>query len=592
MAFEKIQFLPGYYTEATHIDIPNRYRFGNHVRFWEGFPRKIGGAVKQGIDIFLGICRGMVPWVDLAGNKYIALGTNIKLYIDQGGTLFDITPITASGTYGNNPLTTVASSNIVTIHHVAHGQAVGDYIILSGATVVNGVTLNGEYIVNSITDANNFTVIANQTASGSGSGGGAAILYSYELPIGAVSTTPLGGWGSGTWSESSWGTARTDSSFLNFARTWSGGNYGEDLIYSPRDGAIYVWLASGGTSTRAVTISQAPVTNKFVLISPQNRYVIAMGAYDGTDSNPMFIAWCSQNDYTDWVPTIQNTAGDTQLSSGNLIMTAVLARDSIIISTDTTIYQMYPDSTFVFGFKIIGVGGCISPNGMVQFNGIVYWMGSNQFYSYDGNINILQCDVRSYVFDNLDVLQAYKIYGFVNSQWNEIWWYYPSTSSPDGECDSYVAYDYVQNCWHFGTRNMTAGYDRSVVINNPVSAGSNGCVYGIESGTDEDGIAMPTLLQSGAPQISAGNNYVYVRKYIPNMISQTGTLNLTVSTRYYPQDQLPQDSPTYVISSNSEYFGVRQRGDEFYLTYENEQLGSDFWIGNPEIQIIPTGSRF
>lgn len=592
MPFELLQFSPGYYTEATAIDASTRYIDGDHVRFWKGFPRKIGGSVKFGIDQFLGYCRGLTPWVDLKGNDYLAVATNIKLYISQGGTLFDITPIVESGTYGINPLTTTLDSNVVNINQNSHNQEVGNYIILSNASTFNGVTLNGEYAVNTIVDTNNFTVIANQIATGSGTGGGSIIEYQYELPIGAQSTSPLGGWGSGTWGEGTWGTPRANSGFIDYALTWSGSNYGEDLVYSPRDGGIYIWLASTGLNTRATLISQAPVTNKFVLVSPQNRYVIAMGAFDGTENNPLFVAWCSQNDYTDWTPTIQNTAGDTQLSSGNLIMTACLVNNAILISTDTTIYQMYPDSEFVFGFQVMGNGACISPNGMVEFNGIAYWMGANQFYVYNGAINILPCDVQSFIFDNIDTLQFYKVYAFVNSEWNEIWWYYQDIHSTTTDCNRYVVYNYVDNIWHYGSRNMSAGYDRSVVTTAPVSASTNGYVYEIESGTDEDGAPLSTYLKSGAPQVLAGNRFSYIRKFIPNMISQTGNIDLTISTRYYPQDQDPQNSPTYVLTPTTEYFGVRQRGDEFYLTYTNAQIGSDFWMGNPEVQIIPTGSRF
>lgn len=589
MPYQKLIYLPGYYTEGSNIDSFNRYIFGNHVRFFKGFPKKIGGSVRSGVDSFLGICRGIEPWSTLSDIKYTAIGTNLKLYIDEGGTLFDITPIRLTTTAGTNPITTTMGSTIITVHDVANGANINDFVTISGATAVGGITPNGNFQIASIIDADNYTVDTHMIATSGAVGGGTVVMLAYEIHVGNADTQPLGGWGAGFWGQGTWGTPRDNSGFINFARTWSGNNYGEDLIYSPRDGAIYLWTASTGVSVRAAVISEAPATNKYVLVSPEDRYIISMGSNDGVDSDPMLIRWSSQNDFTDWTPTSINTAGDKRLSDGNLIICAVITRGSTIISTDTTVYQMYADTTFVFAFKALGVGGCISPNGMIEFNGVVYWMGSNNFYSYDGNINIINCDVRSYVFDNLNTLQSYKVYAWVNSAWNEIWWFYADNTS--NECNRYVAYDYVENTWHFGSRNMTAAHDRSVVQPTPISTGSNGNIYSLESGVDEDGIPMDTLLQTGSQQIGQHNNYALVKKILPNFKTLVGTTTMAVQIRLYPQDPNPVTTTPYTVTASTILFSPRIRGDEFSLIYQNSVLGSDFYMGTPEAQIIATGAR-
>lgn len=586
MPFQKLNFLPGTYSEASRIDAANRYIDGDKTRYFKGFPKKLGGSTKTTMTVFLGICRGIRNWVTLSDKKYIGIGTNLKLYIDQGGTLTDITPIRDSGTLANDPITTTMSSASVSIADTAHGLAVGDYVSFSGATAVSTITVSGEYTVTTVTSADVYTITASSTAAATATGGGAAVAFSYQIPVGAVSTSPLAGWGAGTWSGSTWGTPRSNSGFLQFARTWSGGNYGEDLVFSPRDGGIYQWVAASGLSTPAAIVSGAPITNKFVLVSPEDRYIIAMGAHDGSNPDPMLIRWSSQDDATDWTPSTTNTAGDKRLSEGNLIMTAVSSRGQIIISTDTTIYAMYPDSEFVFAFKTLGIGGCISPNGMVEHNGVVYWIGADNFYKYDGTIQIMPCDVRSYVFDNLNALQSYKVYAWVNTEWNEIWWYYQDNNGT--ECNRYVCHDYQQNIWHYGSRAMTAGMDKGVVMSNPVSTGANGYVYALESGTDEDGVAMLSTYTTGSPQDH--NRYSYIRKLIVNYKTLIGNMSVAFGTRYYPQGTTTT-SADYIITSATQYVCPRIRGDEFNMIFTSNQLGADFWGANLELEVIGTGSR-
>ena len=589
MPYEKLNILPGYYTEASKIDLANRFVNGNHVRFYKGFPRKVGGTLKSTPNTFLGLCRRIQPWVTLTDEKYIALGTNLKLYINSGGLYFDITPIRLTvNPVAANPFTTTMGSEIVTVVDMANGAVVGDFVTFSGATAVGGITIDGIYQIQSIIDANTYTIMAASPASSGATGGGSVVIATYQLSVGAADTTANIGWGAGPWGEGTWGTPRDSSGDFQYARTWSISPYGEDLVVSPRDGAIYRWLASDGLDTPAALVSAAPATNKYVLVSPEDRFTIAFGAFDGSESDPLLIRWDSQDDINDWTPTTTNTAGDKRLSDGNLIMTAVSTRGAIIISTDTTVYSMAPDSTFVFAFTTLGLGGVLSPNGMVENNGIVYWFGIDNIYIYDGTIQVLPCDVRDFVYSNLNTLQAYKIYAAVNIQWNEIWFLYPDNNS--NENNRYVAVNYLDGSWHYGSWVRTAWADKGVVTNEPIATDANGNLLYHETGTDDDGVPLVTSLTTGNIQIQDRNKFAYIKKIIPNFKSVVGNTSVAIQTQLYPQSN-PQTSQAYIINSSTTVISTRARGDEFSLTFASGDIGVNFWMGNVEIEYIATGVR-
>jgi len=606
-------FLPyprkiGYYTEGTAVDSGDRWVMGNHVRFYEGFPQKYGGWEKSVPTSFLGKCRGMWQWVTLTGEKMIAIGTNLKLYLYSGGMYYDITPFRAGTTLGDpaltDPFTTTMGDTIVEVEHVGHNVEVGDFIHFDNATTVGGIDPNGEWRVLEVIDSDHYTFDSGQVASSSATGGG-TVDWDYEIHIGPENTEPALGWGSGTWGDDTWGTPRASSTFTESARTWTLRNWGEDLICNPRGGGIYIWDASSGTSTRATVIAAAPETALGIEISTEDRYLIAYGAHDGADPDFMLVRWCSQNDYNDWTPTTTNTAGDFRLSDGNQIMCAISARGQIVISTDTTIYAMVPDQQFVFGFDAKGGNGVISPNGMTQIDGLVFMIVTNNFYVYDGTIKVLPCDVRNYVFRNINRGQAFKIYVQMNTEFNEFTILYPSSDSMEN--NRYVAYDYVQpdpitgevGHWHFGELNRTAMLDHGAATQKPVMTGSDEddggdqeeqYLYTHETGVDADGEPMDTLLLSGALRTDDRNRFVFIKKFVPNFKTLVGTTQLTLTAQKWQQSSVVITKGPYDIVSSTTFIGTKLRGGQFTVQYSNSQIGSNFWIGTPDIQIIDSGA--
>ncbi len=591
MAFEKLTFLPGIYSESTPLDASNRFIDGNLVRFYKGFPQTVGGWTRITFNVFLGVCRGLNQWVALDSTQYAGLGTNLKLYVFEGGTYNDITPFYATGTLGTNPFTTTIGSPSVTVTDMVNPQAVGNYVIFSGATTVGGLDLNGEFTVTTVVNDTTYTITASMNASSSTTGGGSSVAYSYEIPIGLVDTIAVGGWGAGPWGAEAWGTPRSSSNIYQYARTWTLGNYGEDLLASYRDGGIYQWVASTGLGVRAAIVANAPLTNKNIMVWAENRFVFSLGAYDGIESNPMLVRWNSENDLTDWTPTTLNTAGDFQLSTGNEIMCGVIMQGQALISTDTAIYGMFPDSQFVFDFRVLsGNGtGCISPNGMTQTNGVVFWVSTNDFYIYDGTVRVLPCDVRSFVFNNLNTQQAYKIYAYINTSFNEVIWLMPLFGSLEN--NYYVAINYTDGTCHYGLMARTAGIDKGAVLTNPSLTDPNGVFYAHESGIDADGLAMNAYIQTGNVQLANRNAFVYLKQVLPYFKFITGVVNLSVITQDTPQDPAPTTNGPYPITATTERVNLRARGDEVALLYQGNGTGVSFNIGTPQVEILPSGVR-
>lgn len=423
---------PGIYTEQTERGAKGFWRDGDKVRFRQGLAEKIGGWVRLSPQ-FAGLARRMRDWTSLDGKNWTAIGTEAKLYLWQDGsppTLFDITPIRRTATI-LGPFTTTGGSAIVTVADPNHGAQAGDYVRFANAIAGDGITIDGEYTVASVVDQNSYTIVHSATASMGQSGLGGTVDIEYDISVGASSATTATGYGTGPYGAEGYGAARTASTAIQSIRTWTLDNWGEDLLACPRGGAIYWWDRSKGTSTRAVALAgDAPPINEGVIISQRDRHVIALGAYDffNDQIDPLLIRWSSTEDLNDWVPTSTNTAGDLRLYSGSKIVTGVRSRLELIVFTDVSVHTLpFIGGLDVFGLNIVGENvSILGPNCAVPVDSRVFFMAEADFYVYDGIVRVVPCTVRNLVYDNLNLDQKDKIYGGLNREFNEIWWFYPS----------------------------------------------------------------------------------------------------------------------------------------------------------------------
>jgi hypothetical protein len=420
---------PGLYTEQTERGAVGRWYSADKVRFRKGLAEKIGGWVRLDPQ-FLGICRRLKDWSSLDAKKWAAVATDTKLYLWQDEVLYDITPIRDSGTL-TAPFDTVNTSSTVTVNHVNHGAQVGDYVRFNNAIAGGGLTVDGEYQIQSIIDIDSYTITDDETATSTANNTGGTPNYEYDISAGASSAVTATGYGTGPYGREGYGNARTGSTLVLGIRTWSLDTWGEDLLASPRGGAIYWWDRSKGTGVRATALlGDAPPNNEYMIVSQRDRHIIALGAYDYFNSafDPLLIRWSSTEDLNDWVPTATNTSGDLRLYSGSKIVAGVRSRLETVIFTDVSVHTLpFVGGFDVFGLNIIGENvSILGPNCAVPVDHRVLFMAESDFYVYDGILRVVDCSVRNYVYDNLNVAQKDKIYGGLNREFNEVWWFYPS----------------------------------------------------------------------------------------------------------------------------------------------------------------------
>ena len=611
---KKVQITPGVNRENTRYANEGKWYESDKVRFRQGTPEKIGGWQRFSADTFLGVCRSLFNWVTLGGQNLIGVGTNLKFYVERGGAYFDITPIrdTASLT---NPFDTTNGSPIVLVTDTAHGGITGDFVTFSGATAVGGLTLNGEYQITVLT-ANTYNITASSNASGTATGGG-TVSAAYQINIGNELAVPFSGWSAGGFGLGTWGFGGTTTVEM---RLWSQSNFGEDLIFAPRGGGLFYWDASSGVTTRAVNVSSlsgasaVPTVVNYVVVSDVNRFVLAFGCNEIGSStlDPMLIRWSDQEDAGMWTPSATNQAGSLRLSRGAEIISALQARQEILVWTDTSLYSLqYLGAPDVWGAQILGDNISIAgPNSVVYANSIAYWMGRDKFYRYDGTVVPLPCDVRRYVFNDFNQDQYYQVFAGTNQSFNEVWWFYCSADST--EVDRYVVYNYVENLWHYGTLRRTAWIDAKL-RDYPIAATYSHNLVLQEIGTDcnETGTAFPinAYILSSEFDMDDGDHFVLINRVLPDVTFEGSTADspaITMTLLPLSNSGSGYNSPlseggnssnaitrtaTIPIEKFTGQVFTRVRGRQFAMKVESTALGVSWQLGASRLDMKLDGRR-
>ncbi len=556
----------------------------------------------QDQNCYEGFARAVHDWSDLGDEQWLAIGTDVKLYVVNEGILSDITPLRETETL-SGPFDTTALSREVTVNDTNHGAAIGDYVTFSGSTTVAGLDLNQEFIIQTVPDANTYTIEADFPADSTVvGGGGAAVTAEYQIPVGSASGGTVQGWGAGPYGGGEYGIGVAGTGILVALRIWSLDNFGEDLLASPNEDTLFHWDRSAGAGIRAVVVPTAPATIQRMLISPQARHVIAFGAGTGSFQVPgapdkLLIRWADSEDFTDWIATTTNLAGDLRLDVGSQIITAIESRGDIIIFTDESLHALqFIGGTLVFGLRHLGQSvSIIGPNAAVDVNGIVIFMGEDDFLMYDGVLRVLPCEVRNQVFDDLNQAQGDKVYCSVNKVFTEVWWFYPSAQSEVN--DRYVKWNYKDNVWDFGTIDRTAFHDSSRFLNGKPYGTQGGKVFQHETGVDdadENGVlqAMSSRLESGDVEVDPNGRYMmHVGAMIPDFKELTGSIDLTLRGRGYPQRTALQSKGPFTITSSTERQALRIRSRQVSFLIESDALGDDWRMGTWRLEARPHGRR-
>ena len=628
MPLQKFIFNPGINKEGTDYTAEGGWFDGNLVRFRKGLPEKIGGWQKYIQTSYEGTGRKLHGWVDLDGTKLLGLGTRFKLYIQEGTSYNDITPIRSTTGAGDVTFSATDGSSTLTVTDTAHGANEGDFVTFSDATSLGGnitaAVLNQEYQIATVPSTSTFTITAKDTsgatvtANSSDSGnGGSSTVGTYQITTGLDVFVDGTGWGVGAWSSGAWGStsALTDANQL---RLWSMDNFGEDLISNPRAGSVYYWDKTNGLSTRAVALSSisganlVPTKALQVIVSDIDRHVLVLGADPinaaGTartgSIDPLLIAFSDQENATEFEPKSTNTAGSLRCSAGSEIIGGLRARQETLIWTDVALYSLqFIGPPLTFGLNLINEGvSLIGPNGAVNTPAGVFWMDKKGFYSYGGNVTPVPCSVKSYVFDDFNEGQAFQVFAFVNKQFNEVGWFYCSAASL--VIDRFVAYNYEEQTWNIGQLSRTAWLDEGIVAFPRAAGKSNSShfLFQHETGHDDDGSPMTNVfIESADFDIGDGEEFQFIRRCIPD-IKFTGsgenqTINVVVKARNFPGSDLTTDQTTAITSSTTK-IDTRARGRQAVVRFESDddavtdsQLGVGFRVGGTRLDIQPNGRR-
>jgi len=516
-----------------------------------------------------------------------------------------------------DPITTADESTTVTITDTGHGATTGDWVVLSGAAATGGVTaadLNSMagYQVTVLT-VNTYTITVPSAATSTVSaGGGNAVVIKYLVGIsgglGAQSSDPALGWGVGGWGLEGWGQPRSasasDVSLDN--SSWSLSLWGEDLIATVRNGAIYYWDTSAGTNNRAVLVSSlasadsVPTIARVTTVSFPDRHFIAGGctSYSTGNVDDMLVRWSTQEDFTNFKPTSTNTAGDQRLQIGTKIVAIVNAREETIISTDEAIYGMtFVGAPFIFSFRLLATdAGAAGLNTMISVDGNVMWMGKRNFFRYDGIVKELPCSVQYYVFDRMQNRYIDKVVVGHNKRFKEVTWFYVSNDNTAGttnpENDSYVTYNYAENAWTVGTMDRTVWNDSFGAKTEPFAFDPDGYLYNHETGTSDNGAAMTSFIEGSPREITADGTELYmVDKVVPDVTMSANTnLFLYMNTRKYPNATETTKGP-FTITSSTEKVSTRAKGRQIALKFESTGATDEWTLGDFRANVRGDGMR-
>ena len=609
-------------TISANFSIAGGWYASQLVRFRQGFPEKMGGWIPTSLNTYLGICRSLFNWSSLAGNSVIGVGTNLKFYVNSGGNFYDITPIRGTVTL-TNPFTAIAGQSTITVSATAHGAITGDFVTFSGATGLGGnitaAVLNQQYQI-VVTNANTFNFTATATANAadaSGSPGGGTVTATYQINTGPAIQVPLFGWGAGTWSSGSWGNGASTTIDL---RLWSQTNFGQDLIFCPMGGGIYYWSYAGGFTSPAVNIStlsgasDVPTVANFIFVSDASRFVFAFGtnALGTSTLDPMLVRWSDQESVTLWTPSATNQAGDIRLSRGSKLVACVQNRQEIVVWTDTSVYSFqYVGTPAVWSSNIVGDNiSIMSKNSAILAAGTTYWMGIDKFYKYNGTVSTLRCDLREYIYANINQNQTQQIFAGTVEGFNEIWWFYCSGTSTT--INSYVVYNYQDDIWYYGSLGRTAWID-STTLTYPVAATYNNTLVFQENGLDDNtnGTSYPidSYIQSSEFDVQFGNSFAFINRILPDVTFRKSTAaNPQVTMTLTPMQNSGSgyNSPQATGGTNiatvtrtatapiEQFTGqvfLRVRGRQMIFQIEGNQLGLQWQIGTPRIELKLDGRR-
>jgi len=376
-------------------------------------------------------------------------------------------------------------------------------------------------------------------------------------------------------------------------------------------GGIPISTSSDGSGTQSISLlMDVPLFQNYLQVSDSSNFVIVFGTndYGSSTLDPMLIRWSDEQSTVVWYPDITNQAGSVRLSHGSQIVTAIQTRQEIVVFTDAALYSMqYLGPPYVWGVQLLSENTTIiGPNAAVLASGVIYWMGIDKFYMYDGRAQTLSCDLRRFVFQDMNYYQNEQVYCSTVEGFNEVWWFY--VSGTGNQINSYVVYNYLEKNWYYGTMARTAWLD-TTLQNNPIAATYNGYLLNQEDGVDDNETGTPApidaYISSSEFDVGDGDHFVFIDRILPDLTfsgSTSGTSPITTMTLYALTDsgsgvtQTYNNNVAYTAAYNitEEFTGqvyTRIRGRQMILKMESNKVGTTWQLGAPRFNMRPDGRR-
>jgi hypothetical protein len=641
MPLQQVRFLPGIDKENTAVGAQGRWVDSDNVRFRYGLPEKVSGWSSLITDTIVGVCRKQHAFVDISGNRYVALGTDKFLLIYFEGQLYDITPVRT--TLSSATIATTDTSAVCEITTgTPHGLIAGDIVLLENVTLPGGTGYvdadfeNKLFQVTGITSTTVFTITQSTAATATVATGGSIDVIPYEN-VGPAEQSYGYGWGTDTWGAGGWGDASSAQDVILEPGLWSLDNFGQVLIATIANGKTFTWNAGAATpltvrastSTSGFETTSNPTATRLTLVSPTTRHLCHFGTEttigDTTTQDDMFIRFSDQENINLYTQTAVNTAGSFRLQDGTRIVGVLKAKETILVWTDNALYTMkYVGAPFTFGFEQVGTNcGLIGKNTAIEIDGVAYWMSSNGFFLFDGTVKSMACSVEDYVFNQIDTTKGQQVAAGIDNLHTEVIWYYTSTSSDFN--DQYVVYNYGETAmnggnavWYIGTEARTSWID-AVIYPNPFATKYDSTATGtFPVIVGEDGLGQTTYFEQhvGTDQVNPdgsttavtsyiksfdfdlkldgtdGEIFLAMRRFIPDFKNLQGDVQVTLAVKRYPSqsDTVTTLSP-FTITTSTTKVDTRARGRYCNIKIENDSISEDWRFGTLNLDLQPDGRR-
>ena len=537
-------------------------------------------------------------------NYYIATGTSVASQgVGYGASDYNaadpvsvgLSKITATG---GNALVTVSCAS-------AHGGVANDFVVFQNTSIDSvAATVGGNLNLTksaaggpefSIVSVNGTQVIVSAGANASASGD---VTSGFNMTALIYKQTDGGGSGRAWDTEAS---ADATDLALDIAQ-WSMDNWGEDVLLNRRGSNIFYFeTALSTTPMRATTVTTSPISVNSVIVSPNDRHVVAMGANEFSPTatvsgtfNPMLVRWSDQDNRTNWVPSVSSTAGEVVLTDGTRIVGAVRSKNAINVWTDNSLWLMeFAGPPFTFKFQQAGTNcGMIGPHAGIDYNGVTYWMGFDNFYANTGQVEVLDGTVRRFVFDRLNTTYYDKVYTGINTEFKEIIWLYVSSTAP--ECDSYVVFSPEENYWVYGNTFFTTFRDREI-FGNTITTGAtttgNFLFDNEPAGVfDGDGATLTSFVESADFDVDDGNAIMYMSRIIPDFDLSTGKIKLHLTSKQFPEST-ESITKEFDITNTTQKVDFRARGRQAKIRVSCDSNNASWRWGSVRLAVQGDGAR-